>query len=72
MLLLRNLKMLFVVIALWMLVAEARPQLPDAPEVLLEELPPYEDAPIDPDSFPLPPDVPNHGIGGFNDYQIHK
>lgn len=76
MLLLHNFKLLFMVIALWMIVAEARPkaspQLPDVPEVLVEELPPLEDTPIDADSFPLAPDVPNQGIDAFDDYHIHK
>lgn len=71
-----NIKTLFVVIALIVIVTEAMPratpQEPDVQEIILEELPPLDDdTPIDADSFPLAHDVPQ-GVGGVNDYHIRK
>lgn len=83
MLFIQSFKTLFVVIALWLIVAEARPkaspQAPELQEIYVEELPTFdEDPPIDADSFPLAPDVLNPSnqqtlqIGRFNDYHIRK
>lgn len=72
-----NIRILFAVIALIVIVAEARPQ-PDPQEFgeqefLVDELPPPadEDIHIDADSFPLAPDVPP-GVAGVDDYHIRK
>lgn len=71
-----NFKTLFAMIALCLIVIEARPrpQEPDAfPEVIIEEdiiddsLPYDTNGQVDPDSFPLAPDVP-----GVDDYHIRK
>lgn len=69
-----NIKTLFVLIALVVIVAEARPRAtPQEPdEFILEDLPPLDDdTPIDADSFPLAHDVPQ-GVGGVDDYHIRK
>lgn len=70
-----NIRILFVVIALIVIVAEARPQ-PDPQgfeeqEFLVDEFPPPadDDIQIDADSFPLAPDVPP-GVGAVEDYRI--
>ena len=71
-----SIRILFAVIALIVIVAEARPQ-PDPQvfeeqEFLVDDLPPADDdVHIDADSFPLAPDVPP-GVGGVDDYHIRK
>lgn len=72
-----NIRILLAVIALIVIVAEARPQAHpqgfEEQEFLVDELPPPadEDQQIDADSFPLAPDVPP-GVGSLDDYHIRK
>lgn len=79
MLLKLNFKILFALIALCLIVIEARPNaLPQQPysDVIIEDgiddALPYESLQVDPDSFPLTHDVPDDGIGGIDDYHIRK
>lgn len=75
----QSFKTLFVVICVFVILAQAkpkpRPQEPEIPEIIIEEEDSsvYDDDQgpvIDADSFPLAPDVP--GSGGVEDYHIRK
>lgn len=70
-----NIKTLFVVIALVVIVTESKPNAApqeESQELIIEELPPLDDdTHIDADSFPLAHDFPQ-GIDGVDDYHIRK
>lgn len=72
----QSIRLLFVVIALSLIIVEskpnAKPQENEVQEVIIDELPDFEDdGPIDADSFPLAPDV-HQSVGGVHDYHIRK